>query len=594
LESLGGRGVELGEKGLNISGGQKARVSLARAVYQDRDIYLLDDVLSAVDVHVGQKLIQRCLLGHLQHKTRLLVTHNLSVCKHADLILMLREGRIVEQGVFADMRDKPCFGSSYAAYMEKGDHEEGEEEPLRLARGESKERGPVRDEKTKITVEEDRYRNAVPLSTYLNYLRVNGGVLFVGSIVLLMAAGTYLQFYSSILIIQWCQEPTQSRYLVLYLLSAVLIGLCYGGRGLILVVSTLRQGRWIFSRMVGCLLRSSMGWWNSQPSGIIINRLTKDVTEIDEQLASLMGSYLVAIFQLLVSVLVCVFDSSFLVLVPFALLMGITGYMRTFYMKTQRELTRLAAITRSPILSLFKETIEGLHVLRAMNKEAFASRGMLQAVDLNVRTSICSSIAESWFKTLTTSLSFFFSATAVGLTIFGSIDGAYMGLLLTYIFNLSDWVSGYVMSSAYIENKMISFERCLHFTDLPLEIGLTSFTLRREAEPLFPQGRIEFRSMGMRYREDLPLVLKSLDCLIQAGEKIGIVGRTGAGKSSLAQVLLRLVEVSQGQVLIDGKDISQVQAKDLRNEITFVAQEPILYHGTLRENIDPSMAHSDE
>ncbi len=151
-----------------------------------------------------------------------------------------------------------------------------------------------------------------------------------------------------------------------------------------------------------------------------------------------------------------------------------------------------------------------------------------------------------------------------------------------------------MIASAYIENKMIAFERCLHFTNLPLEAGLTSFSLRREAEPLFPHGRIEFRDTGMRYREDLPLVLKSLNCQIQAGEKIGIVGRTGAGKSSLAQVLLRLVEVSEGQVLIDGKDISQVQAKDLRNEITFVAQEPILYHGTLRENIDPSTSHSDD
>jgi ABC-type multidrug transport system fused ATPase/permease subunit len=393
-------------------------------------------VLSAVDVHVGQKLVQRCLLGHLAHKTRLLVTHNLSVCKHADLILMLREGRIVEQGTFAELRDRPCFGSSYAAYMEKGREEEGQPPP-QLLRGESKEQGPTKDEKTKITVEEDRYRDKVPLSTYLNYLRVNGGVLFIGSILLLMVAGTYLQFYANVLIIYWCEQPAESHFLVLYSLAALATGLCYAGRALILVVSTMRQGRLIFSKMVRSLLSSSMGWWNSQPSGIVINRLTKDVTEVDEQLPSFMGFYLVSIFQLLVSVLVCVFDSSLLVLVPFALLMLASAYMRTFYMKTQRELTRLTAITRSPILSLFKETIEGLNVLRAMDKETFASSNMARVLDLNVRTYICSSIAESWFKILITSLSFFFSATAVGLTIFGSIDGAYMGLLLTYIFNLS-------------------------------------------------------------------------------------------------------------------------------------------------------------
>uniref|UniRef100_A0A4W6FWX0 Multidrug resistance-associated protein 4 n=1 Tax=Lates calcarifer TaxID=8187 RepID=A0A4W6FWX0_LATCA len=502
----GGDLMMVGDRGSNLSGGQKARVSLARAVYQDADIYLLDDPLSAVDAEVG-----RCICGLLRKKPRILVTHQLQYLKAADQIIVLKE------------------------VMQP-------------------------------TEEERRLEGNIGLRMYVKYFMAGGNFLVLLVLILLNALAH-----------------------VSLTATSVVFGFL---RSLLFFNILVSSAQTLHNSMFNAILRTPVHFFDINPIGRILNRFSKDIGYLDSLLPWTFVDFIQVFLQVIGVIAVAAIIIPW-ILIPVVPLLAVFLFLRRYFLQTSRDIKRLESTTRSPVFSHLSSSLQGLSTIRAFKVQQKFQQMFDEYQDLH---------SEAWFLFLTTSrwfavrldgiCSIFVTITAFGcLYLRDGLEPGAVGLALSYAVTLTGMFQWGVRQSAEIENMMTSVERVVEYAELESE---APWETDKQPPHDWPKtGSITFDRVNYSYSASEPLVLKNLTVVFTSREKVGIVGRTGAGKSSLISALFRLAE-PDGRIWIDGFQTSAIGLHTLRQKMSIIPQDPVLFTGTMRKNLDPFSQHTDE
>ncbi|KAL7635871.1 UNVERIFIED_CONTAM: hypothetical protein RMT77_013688 [Armadillidium vulgare] len=648
--------TEIGEKGINLSGGQKQRVSLARSVYSDAEIFLLDDPLSAVDSHVGKHIFENVIgpTGILKNKTRILVTHGLTYLRKMDQIIVLKNGEISEQGTYAELLEKKGeFQEFLLQYLSEGKEEEEEDleeikselertigkqaverqisrkhrESESSADGKSKLGGLSRSGSIKQNEEigmakangpaskltnkngtkvgeklietEKSETGKVSMAVYSYYIKAIG-ILSAALTVFFYAASQGFAVGSNVWLSKWSEDSNstvpsvRNKYLGVYgglgVLQAVtiLLGAFLGYYG------TFKAAIKLHSNLLNNVVHLPTFFFDTNPIGRILNRFSKDLDTLDNTLPWNLRSWLMCVGQVIATlVVICYATPIFIaVLIPTMILYY---FVQLVYVTTSRQLKRIESVSRSPIYSHFGETIQGASSIRAYGKQDEFILSSEQKVDFNQVSYYPSVIANRWLairlEFIGNILTFFAALFAVMAR--GEISGGDVGLSVSYALSVTQTLNWLVRMTSDVETNIVAVERVKEYTETPQE---APWDIKDKKPPKdWPdQGLVEFKNYSTRYREGLDLVIKGIDCKVNPMEKVGIVGRTGAGKSSLTLALFRIIEPADGTISIDGVDVAKIGLHDLRSKLTIIPQDPVLFSGTLRMNLDPFGSHSDQ
>ncbi|KAG4248153.1 Multidrug resistance-associated protein 1 [Phytophthora cactorum] len=632
----GGDMTEIGEKGINLSGGQRTRVALARAVYQDADIYLLDDILSAVDSHVGHDIFKECIKTCLKDKLVILVTHGLTFLSECDNIVVLENGVIRENGTYEDLMEKDggLLMDLVAKYKDQDEQEphtieddisvdeleEVEEDnptPERLDRRLS--RSSVRSERSlseagmdaQLMTDEDRSVGDVAWQVYKTWIVAFGGV-FAGLVVIFIFIATQcVNLLSTWWLSFWSEHsqpkdgPANKESEMFYVYIYMALNLVYAVALYIRAITTykggLRASKSLFQNLLARILRAPTSFFDTTPTGRIVNRLSKDVYTVDESIPATWSMLLNTFISVLVTLATISYVTPIFMVILLPVLVGYYISQR-YFIKSSRELQRLDSISRSPVFALLSETLDGLPTIRAYRAETQFSTKNEELIDRNQRAYFLNFAVNCWLalrlEFAGTLIAAFAALTAVLAHSSDPERGAAFaglaGVSLTYAFSVTQSLNWSVRMLSQLQTQMVSVERIKNYTVMDMEAELTSVGKLPPAQEWPSAGAIEFRNVNLRYRPGLPRVLRNLSLSIRPQEKIGIVGRTGAGKSSLVVALMRLVELDSGSIVIDGLDISTIGLHELRNKISIIPQDPVLFSGTVRSNVDPFDQYTDE
>uniref|UniRef100_A0A672S3A0 Cystic fibrosis transmembrane conductance regulator n=1 Tax=Sinocyclocheilus grahami TaxID=75366 RepID=A0A672S3A0_SINGR len=614
----------IGDRGANLSGGQKARVNLARAVYQDADIYLLDDPLSAVDAEVGKHLFEQCICGILKDKPRILVTHQLQYLKAANQILVLKEGHMVARGTYSELLRS---GVDFTSLLKKDEEEEGEKgEAARSPRSRTLSQNSVRSHSSSVlsvkdesdqlpaepvhtVAEETRTEGTIGLHMYWKYFRAGANVLMLILLVLLnllsfMLMATEqekLDFSSSNISSTigtngtFGTNTTQELHLDFYLgiyagLTGVTVIFSFM-RFLIMFNALVNSAETLHNRMFNSILRTPVHFFDINPIGRILNRFAKDIGYLDSLLPWTFVDF-IQVFLQIIGVIAVASSVIPWILIPVIPLLIAFLFLRRYFLRTSRDVKRIESTTRSPVFSHLSSSLQGLWTIRAFKAEERFQQTFDAHQDLH---------SEAWFLFLTTSrwfavrldgmCSVFVTITAFGcLLLKDSMKAGDVGLALSYAVTLMGMFQWGVRQSAEVENLMTSVERVVEYTELESE---APWETQKRPSPDWPnRGLITFDRVNFSYSSDGPVILKNISAMFRPREKVGIVGRTGAGKSSLISALFRLTE-PEGKILVDGVLTSEIGLHDLRQKMSIIPQDPVLFTGTMRKNLDPFSQHSD-
>ncbi|KAF9909340.1 hypothetical protein EC991_008725 [Linnemannia zychae] len=657
--------TEIGERGINLSGGQKQRVALARAAYQDADIYLLDDPLSAVDAHVDQHLWQNLIgpNGLLKDKTRLLVTHGLHHLSEVDQIMVMKDGAISEKGSFAELlADKKGF---YQLNLEFSDTSSKRRRKNTSTNNTST--SPSADSTSETGVEgddDDTDAKTVAITTISSELdpktdndkkepnaavaglvaaekMVSGGVgwrMFlvyakaasytnIALVVILYILVEIAQVGTSFWLRYWSDAASQdddgkhysvTQFLVIY----AALTLAYMAFNVVLfyvanVLAAVQGAQHMHDRLLGNLLRQPMAFFDVTPVGRIINRFSTDVDAIDE---SIIWNVIDVVYCLVAIggtlTVISISTPQFLWAVPPLALCYL--FIQSYFLASSQALKRFMSVSKSPLYQHFSETLAGVSTIRAMAAgERFIGQSGAKA-DLSAETNLAFGMANRWLKVRLEFLAalIVFDAALLAVLSQGRISASLVGLSLTYAMNVTGDITYLVRSWAELSNQLISVERIEEYVELRQEAPSITGVHLPENWPA--EGRVVFRNYSARYREGLEPVLRNVSFEVLPGEKIGIVGRTGAGKSSLTLALFRMIEAADsywarasshdaevglsedglfghggGSIEIDGVDISTLGLKTLRQHLSIIPQDPTLFAGTLRDNLDPLHQSTD-
>ncbi|KAL2900312.1 ABC transporter C family member 5 [Bienertia sinuspersici] len=629
----------IGDRGINLSGGQKQRVQLARALYQDADIYLLDDPFSAVDAQTASFLYKEFILTALASKTVIFVTHQVEFLPAADLILVLREGHIVQAGKYDDLLQSgtdfnalvfahhEAIESMDIAHHTSEDSDEGSspqndfddiDHESSICKGSlvmevqasmsasdlkaiKEKKKAKRARKKQLVQDEERERGKVSMKVYFSYMAAAYKGMLIPLIILAQTSFQVLQIASSWWM-AWANPQTEGDTPKASSVTLLLVymALAFGSswfvfvRALLVATFGLAAAQKLFIKMLLCIFRAPISFFDSTPAGRILNRVSVDQSVVDLDIPFRLGGFASTTIQLLgiVGVMMKVTWQVLLLVVPMAI---ICLWLQKYYMASSRELVRIVSIQKSPVIHLFGESIAGAATIRGFGQEKRFMKKNLYLLDCFARPFFCSISAIEWLCLRMELLStFVFAFCMVLLVSFpqGTIDPSMAGLAVTYGLNLNARLSRWILSFCKLENKIISIERINQYSEIPSEAPPVIENCRPLAA--WPEiGTVELIDLKVRYKENLPLVLHDLTCTFPGGKKIGIVGRTGSGKSTMIQSLFRMVEPVAGRIIIDNMDISTIGLHDLRSRLSIIPQDPSLFEGTIRGNLDPLEEHSD-
>ncbi|XKL66877.1 hypothetical protein PGB90_010297 [Kerria lacca] len=617
--------TEIGDKGINLSGGQKQRISLARAVYNDSDIYFLDDPLSAVDAHVGKHIFDNVIgpSGLLRKKTRLLVTHSVTFLPEVDYIIVMKNGGIVESGTYNDLISRGGeFAEliiTYATEEQKNlDLTETAEIQIPYGRTLSEENTytPLTDESRffvqdfsdlhdgeKLAEKEKTEEGRVKFSIYWYYVKAGGLLLWLGTFVfniifqaINIAANFWLTTWSTDADNAGGSESISKTiyYVEIYIIHGVGLILSIVLGTLFLYQASAKASNYLHRKLLQKVLNWPSYIYDITPIGRVINRFGFDVDVIDntlpfslKQLFSVGGTVLSTLY-------VISYSNSFFVILLIPILI-VYVFVQQIYSSIMRQLKRLEAVSRTPMYTIFGETISGASVIRAYGMQ---NKFVLESDNRIYTNHICTYPGlhgQRWIGLRLDMLGNFiiFFAALFAVLGRGVVNAGIISLSVTYALQVTGSLNWVIRSLTDIETNIVSVERIKDFETTPEE-NFKSPNYKRVPLSWPSKGEITFNNFKVRYREGLDLVLRGLNLKIKSGEKIGIVGRTGAGKSSLTLSLFRIVEAAEGSIIIDGVDISKVELKMLRSRITIIPQDPILFSGTIRFNLDPFFEYSDQ
>ncbi|EPZ35647.1 ABC transporter domain-containing protein [Rozella allomycis CSF55] len=580
----------LGERGYNVSGGQKARISLARALYdEEADIFLLDDVLSALDNKVGNQVFHK-VKELLQGKTCLIVSHQLHIARFCDKLMVLDNGR---QEYFGSYNDLMNSENKLSDILKKFD---AKEEQVKEEKKEDKgveEKPQLSEDAIEVISGEDRQVGSISFSTYKSFFKKCGGYLICFFIMFLMVAGQVAIITTDKWLSNWAEIKDKDKQLDMkhfytYLIRTVIIILLCTTRALTFYYAVIMAAAKIFSEMLSSILRAPMSFFQTNPQGRILNRFTKDQSFVEETLPWTLFDVIqcICIDVGIIAITAMTFPMALLTLIP---IVWISIYYRNAYVASSREIKRLDAISRSPIYSFLSTSLSGLATIRTMKKEEEFNQAFYFKQDQNTNCNFAFQMVSRWLGIrLDLAASFLFTAAAVmSILLIDSMDAGSIGLGLAYMMELINLIQWTVRQISEVENLMTSVERTITYTELESEASEENSISIPSDWP--SKGKIEFNNLTLRYPSNPNPILSNISCLINSGEKVGLVGRTGAGKSSLMTTLFRLVETDENSILIDDIPISKVGLMKLRSSISIIPQDR-----SLRFNLNPFNEFTDE
>ncbi|XP_054162187.1 ATP-binding cassette sub-family C member 4-like [Oppia nitens] len=644
LFSFGDRTL-VGEKGVSLSGGQKARITLARSLYRNTDICLMDDPLSAVDAAVAEHIFEKCIVNYLSNKIRVLVTHQIQFVRKATKILVLDDGKCLGFGTFDELL---AMGLDFMSLLEKQeeakdnnagdkssqlsaekciDNTVRQEQPsdngsdgsavtaragsvrLKAKRSTKRERRDSQreivdndeEEEAPQVQDEQRIQGSIGAGVYWAYIKAGSGPI-LGFITILSTLVSQALFHASDLwLMKWsnnnAKESKNDSDLELIIYSALIAGL--------FVTTMIRSMTWFAICMIASkrlhntifirLLRAPMTVFDSNPIGRILNRFTKDLGIIDEMLPATSFDLNLTVTQAIGILIVVAIAVNPYLIIPGVIMFALTIFARGIYIKTARDIKRMEGLTRSPVYSHVSTTLSGLASIRSYGaQQAFENQFYTYQDDhsatwfIFVGASRTLGLIADWLCVL-----YLAAVAAVIMVIHHDVNSGSAGLAFACALMLTGQTQFGVRQSAELESQMTSVERIIEYTQLPQESALESSEDRRPGQEWPDSGRLVLDKMHVYYDNapDKP-VLKNISCEIRGGEKVGIVGRTGAGKSSVISALFRMVEPT-GQIIIDGVDTKQIGLHDLRRVIAIIPQDPVVFSGTMRRNLDPFQEFSD-
>lgn len=586
--------TEIGERGITISGGQKQRLNIARAIYFDADIVLMDDPLSAVDAHVGRHIFDNAILGLLKDKCRILATHQLWVLSRCDRIIWMEHGRIRAIDTFDNLMKNNV---GFQQMMESTEIEKKDEAGL-VPINEGRDAGNGGQKKRKgagLMQAEERAVASVPWSTYAAYVRASGTILNAPFIIALLLLAQGSNITTSLWLSYWTSDkfgfPTGTYIGVYAGLGAVQAILMFLFSFCLTVFGT-RASKTMLRRAMTRVLRAPMAFFDTTPLGRITNRFSRDVDVMDNNLTDAMRMYFFTLSTILsvFALIIAFFHYFAIALVPLTVLFLLAA---SYYRASAREVKRFESVLRSNVFAKFGEGLSGTACIRAYGlRDRFVSELRDAIDDMNSAYYLTFS-NQRWLAVRLDLIGNLLVLTTGILVVTSrfSVDPSIGGLVLSYILAIVQMIQFTVRQLAEVENGMNAVER-LHYYGTQLEEEAPLHTV--DVPPSWPdKGEIVFDKVEMRYRPGLPLVLRGLSLHVMGGERIGIVGRTGAGKSSIVSTLFRLVELSGGHITVDGLDISTLGLGDLRSRLAIIPQDPTLFRGTVRSNLDPFGEHRD-
>lgn len=606
---------------ITISGGQKARLSLARAVYSKPDIFILDDVLSAVDVGISKKLIN-CLLGVnglLSKSTRIFATHNYNVLPHANRIMVVENGSISFCGDFDNLIQNSKYGEilNVKAKIEKNEVDEGadktEQTKTTINIDPTQNEGQQNSNAGKLVKSEDRKYGEVSFRVFLDYVSEGGGVLAILWILFIFIGAQTLRQLAQIWIGRWTSTfdsnpnasfTEQNRYFVkttwgLTISSLVLTIL----RSVQLAMRALAASKRLHNKLLNRILYAKLYFFDINPKGRILNRFSKDVDAMDMALP-IASQDVLQIFILTVSSIITISWILPWILLTIPPILFCFICLQYIYKKSSRELKRLDGISFSPIYSNLIQSFSGASTIRAYGQNKDFIQNFETLVDTNHSTTLMFQTSGRWLGVrldLLTALVIF----VIGLVIIllgESIDRGLAGVALSESILLTGSLQWGTRQAAECENIFTSVERIITMTkETPIEENHhqngegkgKEVASNRDDEHWPVSGSVSFQNISMKYRSELEDVLQNLSFGINGQEKVGICGRSGSGKSSITYCLFNFNELSAGKIEIDGDDISEMPLQKLRKAISIVPQDPIFFNGTIRENLDPESKKSD-
>ncbi|KAI4388601.1 hypothetical protein MLD38_000915 [Melastoma candidum] len=605
----------IGERGINLSGGQKQRVQIARALYQDADIYLFDDPFSAVDAHTGSHLYKECLLGFLSSKTVIYVTHQVEFLPTADLILVMKGGRVTEMGKYMEiLREGADFKELVDAHRmalsgleserSNDDSASGDEDMDNDGKTKARKSGgnaEAEGGKGQLVQEEEREKGKVGFPVYWKYITTAYGGALIPFILLAQVLFQLLEIASNYWM-AWASPVSEgmkpavpdSTLILVYIVMASGSALCVLIEALLLATTGYKTATILFNKMHHAIFRAPMSFFDSTPSGRILNRASMDQSTVDTSIQDCISASAFSLIQLFGAVVVAS-QVAWEVFVCFLPVVAVSIWYQRYYIPSARELTRLGGVTEAPVIQHFSETISGSTTIRSFDQEERFRNTNMELLDVYARPKFHSFAAMEWLSFRLDVLSLLtFAMTLIFLISIpkGLIDPAIAGLAVTYGLNLN-WLQTWVIwNICNMENAIISVERMQQYTAIESEPPLVIEDNRPPRS--WPScGEISFRDLQVRYAPQLPLVLRDISCTFLGGTKTGIVGRTGSGKSTLIQTLFRIVDPCEGRITIDGIDIHTIGLHDLRSKLSIIPQEPTMFEGTIRSNIDPLEEYSD-
>ncbi|ORX36438.1 P-loop containing nucleoside triphosphate hydrolase protein [Kockovaella imperatae] len=608
--------TEIGEKGILL--GQKQRVNIARALYADPDIILYDDPLSAVDAHVGRALFESAIIRVRDRgKTVILVTHALHLLPQTDYIYTLTQGTIVEEGTYQELIARgedfcnlvKTFGAGKEVDEEGITSVNKTNKPSRKQAPQeySKAAGTGRLEASltgRLMTSEKRKTGSVGRKVYKSYLKAGNARVTAPLTILFALVMQTSQVMSTVWLTYWEAfkfGPGESLYQGVYAGLGLLQALFTFGMGASMGIMSFYASKSLHRMALRNIFFSPMAVFDTQPLGRILGVFGKDIDTVDNQLADSFRMMAMTVASFLGSVIIIAVFFHYFIITSLYIscriaVVGI-GYCSLYYRTSAREVKRLDSILRGLLYSHFSESLSGLPTIRAYKETSRFIKENSYYMDLENRAYLLTTTNQRW---LAVRLDFLGGCLVFAVAVMaakggGGLTAAQIALCLTYMTTLVQILSMVTRQSAELENNMNAVERVLWYADtanIPQEPSHGSGSITPSVE--WPEhGAVQFENVCMSYRPGLNPVLHDVSFSVQGGEKVGIVGRTGAGKTSITVSLFRLVELASGSIKIDGIDISSLGLNALRSKMTIIPQEPLLFAGTLRSNLDPFDIYED-
>uniref|UniRef100_A0A1Y1JUE0 ABC-type xenobiotic transporter n=1 Tax=Photinus pyralis TaxID=7054 RepID=A0A1Y1JUE0_PHOPY len=600
----------VGEGGVTLSGGQKARIALARAIYQDKSIYLLDDVVSAVDAKVAKHIFKHCIMGLLKTKTRVLCTHHVKYLAQADSIIVMENGSIKQQGKPTDVL--PNIDEFLPIDLELGNDSFQSDNSSSFV--DSIDRETTNSEDSLLN-EENREYGTVKVGVYMAYLSAMGSILsasIIFSLILMQTSRNVTDWWLS----YWVSNDENSNhtnstsfptdrlvlshphlklfsaevddYLIVYALLAIFNSFFTLLRAFLFAYGGIIAAKSIHKSLLQSVIWAKVTFFDVSPLGRIINRFSSDTFTVDDSLPFTVNILLAQFVGVIGSVILTIYGLPWLCLILIPLI-PVYHWLQYYYRLTSRELKRLSSITLSPIYNHFTETLQGLVTIRALRATHRFRRDNEDNIEGNMKAQFASQVAAQW---LSLRLQFIGVAMVSGVGFIGVIQHQFnvanpglVGLAISYALSATSLLRGVINAFTETEREMIAVERVSQYIEEVEPETTTSIIDPPYAWPI--QGVVSFNKVVLKYRDHLAPALKGVTFETRPAEKVGVVGRTGAGKSSLFVALFRLSELHSGAVTIDSTNISHIPISVLRSRLSCIPQEPFMFSGSLRENLDP-------